>query len=249
MYDVIVIGGGVAGLTASIYSASRGMNVLVLEAEGKGGVIGKVSTITHFPGIHNGETGRDYYARLMEQVKTYPVDVRIENVVSADLAGDIKTVTTPAATYEGRVVILANGTHPNRLGIPGEDEYEHRGVSFCALEDAEKYAGKEVCIVGGSDGAIKEALYIGRYASRVHVIHFEDSLTAVQEFRKPLLSDPKFVLHLHTRIQALEGDGEKLKRAVLQDEYDRSRNVLEAEDLAVFILSLIHISEPTRPLF
>lgn len=234
-YDVIVIGAGVAGLTSSIYAASRGMKVLVLEQEGKGGVIGKVSTITHFPGIHNGESGRDYYDRLMEQVKTYDIEIRLEKVLRVDLKNEIKSVTTNERPYQAKSVIIANGTTPNRLGIPGENRYEHKGVSFCALEDAPKYAGKRVCIVGGSDGAIKEALFIGKYASEVHVIHFEDSLTAVAEFQKPLLADSKFIIHLHSRVAGLEGSDERLEKVIIRDEHDEKILDITGDDICLFI--------------
>ena len=101
MYDLVIIGGGVAGLTASIYAASRGMKVAVLESEGRGGVIGKVSLITHFPGVFSEETGKDYYVRLLKQVMQYKVDLKLETVTSVDFNEKIKLITTNKSSYTG----------------------------------------------------------------------------------------------------------------------------------------------------
>lgn len=234
-YDIIIIGGGVAGLTSSIYAASRGLKVCVIEKEGKGGVIGKVSTITHYPGIVNGESGRDYYERLLSQVKVYDIDLRYEEVIETCLKGDIKSVKTREGSYQAKVVIIAAGTTPNSIGLPEENTHLHKGVSFCALEDIKHFIDREVFVVGGSDGALKEALYIAKFASKVNLIHFEDSISAVAEFRIPAENNDKIVIHTHKRVCKLEGDATSISAVYLKDEHDDSIEKLEIENTCVFI--------------
>lgn len=235
MYDLIIIGGGVAGLTSSIYAASRGMKVAVLESEGKGGVIGKVSLITHFPGVNVGESGKDYYVRLLKQVMEYDVDLKLEKVINVDLNNKIKKIISNKATYETKAVIFANGTSPNKLGLYEEIKYLNHGVSYCATEDAEHFKDCEVFVVGGSDGALKEAIYISNYASKVHMIHFEDKFTGVPEFRDKIEDNKKFEIHLHSRITKLSGDDINIQNVTIRDEHNGNTQVLRFPKTCIFI--------------
>ena len=234
MYDIIVIGAGPAGVSAAIYASSRGKKVLVLERTSVGGVVGKVSTVTHYSGIIENETGESFAGRLKAQLLGCGAELRIENVTSVSLKGDVKTVTTDAGTYEARCVILANGTTPNKLGIPGEKELAGKGVCSNAAKDAGFCAGKHVYVVGGADGAVKEALFLSKFAARVTIIHFESKLGCIAEFKKKIADTPNVELCLESRLHAVIGEG-KIEALEIASAVDGSLRRVEEPDCAVFI--------------
>lgn len=205
MYDLIIIGAGPAGISAGIYAVSRGMKTLVLEKTQVGGLIGNVSTVTHYAGIMAGETGATFAARLKEQALSAGLEIRCEEVTKVSLLSDVKTITTVSQSYEATQVILANGTSPRMLHIPGEKELAGKGMRMNAAKHAEQYAGRHVYVVGGADGAVKEAIYLAGFAGKVTIIHFEDSLGCIDEFRKKLQSLSNVEVKLNSRLQGVYG--------------------------------------------
>ena len=184
MYDIIIIGAGPAGISAGIYAVSRGKRALVLEKGRVGGIIGKVSTVTHYTAIETRETGATFAARMKEQALRSGVEIVYANVTGVTLTGEVKTVTTDKGTYEAKRVILANGGTPRKLGIPGEAELTGKGMGMNAARDGAAYTGKNIYVVGGADGAVKEALYLASFAKQLTIIHFEDQLGCIAEFRQ-----------------------------------------------------------------
>ena len=208
MYDFIIIGGGPAGISAAVYAVSRGLRVLVLEQEKIGGVIGKVSIVSHYTAIVEGETGETFAARMKKQALDAGVQISYETVVEVQLTGKTKIVKTNSDVYESHAVLLANGTTPRTLGIPGEDTLTGKGYALNAAKSAQAYAGKHVYVVGGADGAIKEALYLSRFAKKVFIIHFEDKLGAIPEFTNKLAQLGNVELLLHSRLTEIGGKGQ-----------------------------------------
>ena len=155
MFDLVIIGGGPAGISSAIYGASRGLKTLVLEKKMIGGLIGSVSTVTHYSGIIEEETGESFAKRLKAQAESAGVAIVMEQVVDVELEGRVKKIHTEQNTYEAKAVIIANGTIKRMLGIPGETEFEGRGIGLNATRDAEKYRGKEIFVVGGADGGME----------------------------------------------------------------------------------------------
>lgn len=234
MYDVIIIGAGVAGLSAAIYTASRGMNTLILESDKPGGVLGKVSVVTHYAGIIDHETGKTIVQRIVDQVESTGLSICTEKVVKVDLQGNTKKVITETGVYESKTIILANGTTPRKLNIPGEEQLYKKGVSYNAVEDAEKFRGKEVFVVGGSDGAVKESLYLASIASKVTLIHFEDQLGAIREFTDRVEQNEKIMVKLHSRLKEIKGE-QHIQSIVIQDEHTHAVEEVPAEGAGVFI--------------
>lgn len=234
MYDVIIIGAGVAGLSAAIYTASRSMKTLILESDKPGGVLGKVSVVTHYAGIVEDETGKTIVQRIVKQVESTGLSICTEKVINVDLQGEIKKVMTEAGTYESKTIILANGTTPRKLNIPGEERLYKKGVSYDAVEDAEKFRGKEIFVVGGSDGAVKESLYLSSIASKVTIIHFEDQLGAIREFTDRVEQNEKIILKLHSRIKEIKGE-EYVQSIVIQDEHTQALEEIQVEGAGIFI--------------
>ena len=164
MYDIIIIGAGPAGISAGIYAVSRGKRTLILEKAQVGGIIGKVSTVTHYTAIEKQETGATFAARMKEQALQAGVEIVQAEAVHVALTGEVKSVTTDRGIYEAKRIILANGGTPRKLGIPGEKELAGKGMDMNAARDGAAYAGKNVYVVGGADGAVKEALYLAGFA-------------------------------------------------------------------------------------
>lgn len=234
MYDIIVIGAGPAGVSAAIYAASRGKKTLVLEKTAVGGVVGKVSTVTHYSGIIEHETGETFANRLKTQLLNSGVDFRYEQVTEVSLKPEVKKVITEKSTYESRCVILANGTTPNKLGIPGETELAGKGVCSNAAKDAPSCRGKHVYVVGGADGAVKEALYLAQFASTVTIIHFEEKLGCIAEFQKKIAKTPNIELCLNSRLHAIIGKT-NIEELEIASEKDHSIRRVDAANCAVFI--------------
>ena len=234
MYDFIIIGGGPAGISAAVYAVSRGLRVLVLEQEKIGGVIGKVSIVSHYTAIVEGETGETFAARMKKQALDAGVQISYETVVEVQLTGKTKIVKTNSDVYESHAVLLANGTTPRTLGIPGEDTLTGKGYALNAAKSAQAYAGKHVYVVGGADGAIKEALYLSRFAKKVFIIHFEDKLGAIPEFTNKLAQLGNVELLLHSRLTEIGGKGQ-VEWLQLTDEKTGVTTKIEDEGCGIFV--------------
>lgn len=202
MYDMIIIGAGPAGISAAIYGKSRGKKVLVLEKKQVGGLIGTVSTVTHYTAIVQAESGDTFAGRMKEQALGAGVEIRYENVTGTKLAGGVKKVVTDKGSYESKTLILANGGSGRMLGIPGETL---KGVRLNAPKDGLDYKGKNVYVIGGADGAVKEALYLAEIAGKVTIVCVEEQLACIQEFKDKAAAYPNIGIMPHTGLTAVYG--------------------------------------------
>lgn len=205
MYDIIIVGAGPAGISAGIYAVSRGLDVLVLEQKAVGGIIGGVSTVTHYAGIDEGETGATFAEKMKRQAGESGVKIAYEQVERVSLAGDVKAISTACATYEAKRVILANGTTARCLDIPGEAELAGKGCGLSAARDAASCRGKHVYVVGGADGAVKEALFLAQFAEHLSIVCVEDELACIAEFRSKVENTPNIEVRPASRLGALRG--------------------------------------------
>ena len=181
VYDLLILGGGPAGLTAAIYAGRSKLSVLVIERGAFGGAVFETKSLVNYPGILPGETGREFSARLEEQAWSFGAERLTGEARSVGLAGDIKEVVIGDAVYRGKALIIATGravNAPTQLGIPGEKEYTGRGVSYCAICDGPFFSGRDVFVVGGGDSALEESLYLAKVTRHVTVIHREDAFQA-----------------------------------------------------------------------
>lgn len=184
MYDIIVIGGGPAGLTAALYALRAEKSVLVLEGSGFGGQIVYTPKVENFPGTLS-MSGAEFADKLVEQVLSLGGQVEFEKVVEVK-DGEIKTVVTDSGEYTAKSIIIATGVKNRPLGVEGEEKLIGRGLSFCAVCDGAFYKGKTVAVVGGGNTAIEDAIYLSALANRVYLIHRR------QEFR----AEPRLVKEL-----------------------------------------------------
>lgn len=234
MYDIIIIGAGPAGISAGIYAVSRGKRTLILEKAQVGGIIGKVSTVTHYTAIEKQETGATFAARMKEQALQAGVEIVQAEAVHVALTGEVKSVTTDRGIYEAKRIILANGGTPRKLGIPGEKELADKGMGMNAARDGAAYAGKNVYVVGGADGAVKEALYLAGYAKQVTVIHFEEQLGCIAEFRQKVAAAGNISVRLASRLHAVYGQ-DQVERLEIASEQDGSIETIEDPGCGIFV--------------
>ena len=234
MYDIIIIGAGPAGISAGIYAVSRGKKVLVLEKAQVGGIIGKVSTVTHYTALQPKESGATFAARMKEQALAAGVEIAYETVTGVELTGDIKTVRTDKGVHQAPRIILANGGTPRKLGIPGEAELAGKGMSLNAPRDAQAYAGRNLYVVGGADGAVKEALYLAGFARRLTIIHFEDTLGCIPEFRNKVAAADNITLRLGSRLHGVYGDGQ-VERLEIADVHTGKIETVEDPGCGIFV--------------
>ncbi|MCJ7635204.1 FAD-dependent oxidoreductase [Candidatus Bathyarchaeota archaeon] len=167
-FDVIIIGGGPAGLSAAIYAARMGMNMLLLESSMFGGRALLAPWVENFPGFPEGISGTDLVDRMIEQAKKFGANMRFpEDVLDLKSDGRLKKVTTRLGEYQGRSIIIATGAQNRRLLVPGETEFLGQGVSYCAICDGPFFKGKVIAVVGSSDEALEDALYLSSLSKKV----------------------------------------------------------------------------------
>lgn len=187
IYDVIIVGGGPAGLTAAIYASRARLNTLLIEKAGCGGQIAITDWLENYPGFNGGINGFELAMKLEAQVKDFGASIVYDEVISIE-DGNINKVITANSVYETKTIIIAAGTSVKRMGIEGEDAFIGRGISSCATCDAPFYKDKNVIVVGGGDSAIQEAIYLSKFAKTVTVIHRRDELRAAKILQEKMLS-------------------------------------------------------------
>lgn len=231
MYDIIIIGAGPAGISAAVYGKSRGKNVLVLEKKQVGGLIGMVSTVTHYTAVVQEESGNTFAERMKAQALSAGVEIRYENVTETKLTGQIKKVVTNKGTYESKTLILANGGSGRMLGIPGENL---KGVRLNAPRDGADYKGKNVYVIGGADGAVKEALYLAGIAGKVTIVCVEDELVCIQEFKDKVASYDNIEIMPHSSLTAVYGNG-AVEELEFTDNKTGEKQIVKDTDCGVFV--------------
>lgn len=234
MYDVVIIGAGPAGVSAGIYAISRGKKVLIIEKNMVGGLIGKVSTVTHYAGILSEETGISFAERLKKQAENAGIDILYDEVKRVELQGKRKKVYTNDNVFSAKKIVLANGTRPRELGIIGETKLAGKGMGMNAQKDGAKYKEKNIYVVGGADGAVKEALYLSQYAEQVTIIHFEEKLGCISEFKEKVGKTPNIMLRLESRLHGVYGV-DKVELLEISDEKTGAIETIADPGCGVFV--------------
>jgi len=172
IYDIIVVGGGPAGLTAAIYASRMGMKTLVLEANAPGGRAIEAPLIENFPGFPDGVSGFELVDRMLKQAETFGVKIKFpEKALDMELKNILKSVTTRNSKYYAYSIIIATGTQRKKLKVPGETEFLGRGVSYCAICDAPFFKSKKIVVVGLNNEALEDALYLSNFAKKITIIN------------------------------------------------------------------------------
>ena len=208
IYDLIIVGGGPAGMTAALYARRNGRTVLVIEKNGFGGQITHSPRVENYPGIPS-MSGNDYADQLMQQILDHGADIEFETVtgISASEAG-FSVVTEEGATHEGRTVILATGVKHRRLGLENENELTGNGISYCAVCDGDFFAGQDVCVAGGGNSALQDALLLSQKCRSVTILQDLPDLTGEQALRDQIARRDNVHVKTSVKIKALsQADG------------------------------------------
>ena len=206
MVDVVVLGAGPAGLTAAIYAARAGLNVMVLENKVPGGQAATAHLIENYPGFEEGINGGELMNRMLKQAQNLSVEVAMESVQSLELDGEEKTIVTESRTLTCRSVILCMGGTPRTLGVKGEAALLGAGVSYCATCDGFFFRNREVAIVGGGDAAVTEALYLSGICKKVTLIHRRQGFRAAQTVMERMYGTPNIELVLDSVVTEILGE-------------------------------------------
>jgi thioredoxin reductase (NADPH) len=190
-YDVIIIGGGPAGLTAGLYTSRAKLDSLLVERMIVGGQVMTTTKVENYPGFPGGIDGPELVARFQQHCQEFGLEVATGEVQKLIDKGDHKVVIVDGEEYRARAVIVTTGAEPRKLGIPGESELIGRGVSYCATCDGAFFRNVPVAVVGGGDTAAEEALFLTRFASKVYLVHRRDKLRATNVLQERILANPK----------------------------------------------------------
>ncbi len=221
--DVIIIGAGPAGLSAAIYASRSNLNTVILEAGAPGGKLLKTNDIANYAGIPNAN-GFDLANNMYNHALSFGAKHVYGNVVSIKDHGDTKVLTCDdGKEYECKAIIIATGTNEQLLGVPGEEEYTGRGVSYCAVCDAAFFRNKDVAVVGGGNSAVEEAVYLTQFANKVHIIIRRDVFRAEPIVEKAAMGNPKIEIHKLRKPKEILGDGKHVTGIVVYDSNDESK--------------------------
>jgi len=205
-YEVIIIGGGPAGLTAGLYTSRARLRTLLIENALFGGQMTTTETIDNYPGFPEGVTG-DELGRLMEeQAKRFGMETVNEEVVEIKLEGDQKLVQTTESSYLCKALIICTGTEYRKLGVPGEQEFRGKGVSYCATCDGAFFKDNRIIVVGGGDSALTEALFLTKFVEELTIIHRRDALRATKIYQEKAMANPKIKFLWNSVVQEIKGD-------------------------------------------
>lgn len=205
LYDVIIVGGGPAGLSAAIYMARARYKVLVMEKEKIGGQITITSEIVNYPGVEK-TSGTALTQSMKEQAEAFGAEFMMAEVLDMELEQDVKILHTTAGEYEALGVILATGANPRKLGFKGEKEFQGRGVAYCATCDGEFFTGMDVFVIGGGFAAVEEGIFLTKYAKKVTMIVREEDFTCARTVADQVKKEPKIEVKFNTEIVEAGGD-------------------------------------------
>jgi len=217
-YDVVVIGGGAAGMTAAIYAGRARLKTLIIEQALVGGLATNTNEIENYPGFPEGVTGKGLMELFHQQAKKFEVKFKLTDVRNVDLEGEIKKVETFRNIYEAKVVIIASGGRPRITGADKEEEYLGKGIAFCATCDAAANTGKTVVVIGSGDAAIEEGIFLTKFADKVvvSIIHDTGKMDCNEIAKAAALANSKMEFQWNTVVDHFEGD-EQLKTVVLKN--------------------------------
>lgn len=235
LHDVIIIGGGPAGLTAGLYTSRAKLDTLLIERMIMGGQVMTTTKVENYPGFPGGIDGPDLMLRFQEHCQEFGLQVRYGEVENLLDRGEEKVVVVDGEEVRGRTVIITTGAEPRKLGVPGEPELTGRGVSYCATCDGAFFRNVPVAVAGGGDTAAEEALFLTRFASKVYLIHRRDQLRATRILQERIAGNDKIEVLWNTLVERCEGDAAGLKAVEIRDLNGDNRRSLEVQGLFVAI--------------
>lgn len=226
-YDIVIIGGGPAGLAAGLYAARGNMKTVILEKLIPGGQLNNTQDVENYPGMDH-MTGPQISQAMEEQTKRFGCEIINNcNITNVELNGKIKTIESDKGTFSAKVVIIATGSEYRKLSVPGEKEYSGKGVSYCAVCDGAFFKEKELVVVGGGDSAVEEGTFLTKFANKVTIVHRRDKFRAEKIIQDRAFRNPKISVIWNSAVPEIKGNGNgvtsvKLKNLLTNEEKDFS---------------------------
>ncbi len=235
MYDLIVIGGGPAGMTAALYALRNGKSVLVLEKHGFGGQITYSPKVENYPGTKE-MSGNEFADKLLDQILSLGAEVELEKAVSVEEADGHKLVKTEEGnTFESLTVVIATGVKHRMLGLPGEAELVGNGISFCAVCDGDFFSGQTVCVAGGGNSALQEAILLAEKCKQVIILQDLPELTGEQTLQRILKSRSNVKIETNRKIVGVEANDGGLTGVTVEDRITGARRTIPSDGLFIAI--------------
>ncbi|MGI6175063.1 MAG: NAD(P)/FAD-dependent oxidoreductase [Christensenellales bacterium] len=233
MHDIVIAGAGPAGLSAGIYGARAGLDVLIVERLFAGGQIANTKILENYPGLDPID-GPNFAFKLGEQAKKAGAKIIYDQITDFSLEGNEKTIQGAKRAYQGKTVILSMGAYPRGLGILAEQKFSSRGLSYCATCDGSLYRDKTVAVAGGGDTAVEDALYLANLAKKVYIIHRRDQFRAQATLQQLLSANGVIEQVLNSTVVDLAG-GEFLEKVIVEDKNTSKRREIPADALFIAI--------------
>ncbi len=235
-FDVIIVGGGPAGLCAAMYAGRGMLRAVLLERGVTGGELLNTEKIEDYPGFIS-ILGPDLAEKMTEHAKAFGADIRQENVEGIHRLPDgaFEVRASEGIVYHAPTVILTAGGLPTKLGVPGEEEFAGRGVSYCAVCDGAFFKGETIAVVGGGDAAVEEADYLTRYAEKVYLIHRRDALRASKLIQERAFANPKIEMVWNTRVLEMRGTPAGLNELLVEDTVEGGERTLAVTGSFIFV--------------
>jgi thioredoxin reductase (NADPH) len=233
-YDVIIIGGGPAGMTAGLYAARGGLKSVLIEMGMPGGQVANTDVIENYPGFPKGISGIELAQKFMDQATDFGLEIKMAVVEDLELEGNTKRVITSEGTFLAKSLIIASGAVPRALKVPGEEKFRGAGVSYCAVCDGAFFRDKKVVVVGGGDSALEEANYLTKVAKEVVIIHRRDSFRAINVYQNRVKENPKISLLLNTVVEEIQGD-KKVEKILVKNVQTGETSEVATDGVFIFV--------------
>ncbi len=236
-YDLVIVGGGPAGLTAGLYTAREGIDSLVIERAALGGQAASTERLDNVPGFADGILGAEFAAQLRRQAERFGVEMlQAQDVTRLHSHDNYHCVdTADGSEYSARAVLLSTGSRYRRLGVPGEDEFIGAGIHFCATCDGPFYKGQPVAVVGGGNSATEESLFLVKFVDRVTLLVRGSQLTASQVVQEKILAHPKVEVRFNTEVERFSGAGGKLKGVKIKNTQSGDVETIHPGGVFIFV--------------
>ena len=234
VFDVVVIGGGPAGLCAGLYAGRAKLKTVVLEKGVPGGQIVNTGDVEDYPGFEH-IMGPELAQKMEEHCKKFGAEIRMEEVLEVYCDGEDRVTRTDENEYRSKVVILSAGGSPNYLEIPGEKDYWGKGVSYCAICDGAFFQDEVIAVIGGGDAAVEEGLFLTKYGSKVPIIHRRDQLRATKIIQERAFNSEKIEFIWDTVVEEIVGDDKEVKHLTLKNVKTGETDRLDVGGVFIFI--------------
>lgn len=234
VFDIIIVGGGPAGLTAGLYASRARLRTLLIEKGLPGGQMTTTELIENYPGFPQGVTGDELSRIMEEQAKRFGMEMVNDEAVEVTLEGELKKVTTQEDLFFSRALIVSTGAEYKKLGVPGEESFQGRGVSYCATCDGAFFRDRPVVVVGGGDSALTEANFLTKFVKELTIVHRREALRATKIYQERALSNPKIKFLWNSVVEEIKGDT-VVRSVVVKNVKTREMQTLETEGVFLFV--------------